>query len=138
AYLAPVEGELEDANTLIPLDEFYKKLGECKATEKVVIWDVCRFNPQRGKQRPGSEPMTEGLAKALAAAPPGVQVVTTCQPGENALEFDSLNTDGGGAKNRNTIAGSSFLEAFRQLGEKGKVAAKAGAANDPLPIDASV
>jgi hypothetical protein len=138
AYLVPIEGDIEDEATLLPVEEFYAKLGECKATQKVVIWDVCRRNPQRGNPiRPGSEPMTEGLAKALAAAPAGVQVVTTCQPGENALEFDSLNPDGG-AGNRNAIAGSNFVEAFRQVGEKGKVAAKASAANDPLPIAAWV
>ncbi len=82
-YLAPIEGELEDANSLIPLAEFYAKLNACKATQKVVIWDVCRFNAVRGHERPGSAPMTETLAKALAAAPAGVEVVATCQPGEN-------------------------------------------------------
>ncbi len=53
-YLAPIEGELEDANSLIPLAEFYAKLNACKATQKVVIWDVCRFNAVRGHERPGS------------------------------------------------------------------------------------
>jgi hypothetical protein len=138
AYLVPIEGDFDDEATLLPLDDFYAKLGECKATQKVVIWDVCRRNPQRGNPiRPGSEVMTGGLAKALAAAPPGVQVVTTCQTGENALEFDSLNTDGG-TINKDPVAGSSFLEAFRYVGGKGKVATKASAASDALPVAAWV
>ena len=71
AYLVPVEGDTEDEATLLSVEEFYARLGECKATQKVVIWDVCRRNPQRGNPiRPGSEPMSEGLAKALAAARP--------------------------------------------------------------------
>jgi hypothetical protein len=140
AYLVPIEGDTEDEATLLPLDEFYARLAECKATQKVVIWDVCRRNPQRGTPiRPGSEPMTEGLAKALAAAPPGVQVVTTCQPGENALEFDSLNSDGRtGSKDKDPVAGSNFLEAFRYVGGRGKVAARASAAGDALPVAAWV
>jgi hypothetical protein len=138
AYLVPIEGDTDDEATLLPVDEFYAKLAECKATQKVVIWDVCRRNPQRGNPiRPGSELMTDGLAKALAAAPPGVQVVTTCQPGENALEFDALNPDGGGP-NKDPVAGSSFLEAFRYVGGKGKVAAKASGAGDALPVEAWV
>jgi hypothetical protein len=132
AYLVPVEGDLDDKATLMPVEAFYAKLQACKATQKVVIWDVCRFNPQRGRVRPGSEPMTEGLHKALTAAPPGVQVVTTCQPGENALEFDSLVADPD--LRRAAVSGSSFLEAMRYAGERGKVGAKNLGASDPIPV----
>src|SRR5205823_1876235 len=58
AYLVPIEGDPDDESTLLPLDDFYAKLKDCPATQKVVIWDVCRRNPQRGNPiRPGSEPM---------------------------------------------------------------------------------
>jgi hypothetical protein len=132
-YLAPVEGDPGDAATLIPLDHFYDKLKACKATQKVVVWDVCRFNPERGRHRPGSEPMTPEVAKALAAAPPGVQVVLTCQPGENALEFDNLQPDG---PNKVGIPGSSFLEASRYAARQAKPGAKAAEPNDPIPVEA--
>jgi hypothetical protein len=132
AYLAPVEADPEDADTLIPVEVFYAKLQACKATQKVVIWDVCRFNPQRGRVRPGSEPMTEGLHKALTAAPPGVQVVTTCQPGENALEFDSLFADPDAR--RVAVHGSNFLEGFRYASEKARVGAKNLGPSDPIPV----
>jgi hypothetical protein len=133
AYLASVEGEVEGGGwqqTLIPLDEFYGKLKDCKAGQKVMIWDVCRFNPQRGKQRPGSDPMSPALHKALAAAPAGVEVIISCSPGENALEFSKFQPD---PTNRTTYGGSVFLEAVRYVGEKRR-AAKPPAPSEPLPV----
>ena len=132
AYIAPVEGDFDDEASLIPLSDFYDKLKACKATQKVVIWDVCRYNPQRGRQRPGGEPMTESLHKALAAAPPGVEVVTTCQPGENALEFYNLQVDT--EKNAPTFAGSAFLESARYVASKNLRASKQPVASDPIPV----
>jgi hypothetical protein len=134
AYLAPVEGEMEGdgwQQSLIPLGEFYAKLQACKAQQKVVIWDVCRFNPQRGKQRPGSDPMTPALHKALTSPPAGVEVVVSCSPGENALEFYNLQPD---LANRSArYGGSLFLESVRYVGEKSK-SAKTTTPVDPLPI----
>ncbi|HUR53031.1 MAG TPA: hypothetical protein VMZ71_02790 [Gemmataceae bacterium] len=139
-YLVPAEGAADEMPTLIPLDDFYAKIKDCKATQKVVIWDVCRFNFQRGKQGPGSEPMTEGLFKALSAPPPGVQAVVTASPGQNALEFFDLQPDGMPQRGKGitSVAGSNFLDAMRNVAEKGKVTNKSAGANDPLPIAAWV
>lgn len=131
-YLASVEGELDDVNSLIPLAEFYDKLDACKAIQKVVIWDVCRFNPARGNQRPGSEPMTESLAAALTAAPAGVEVVLTCQPGENSLEFD-YPPDLGGPKGSTKYSGSAFLDSMRYAADKSR-AGKQPTQIDPIPV----
>jgi hypothetical protein len=132
AYLAPIEGDLEDpAGTLIPLDDFYAKMKACKATQKVVVWDVCRFNPERGNQRPGSDPMSEGLSKALLSPPEGVEAVVTCSPGENALEFFALQLEPG--TRAGAYSGSSFLEAAKHVAEKAKAARPAGP-NDLLPV----
>ncbi|MBX9585065.1 MAG: hypothetical protein K2X87_32570 [Gemmataceae bacterium] len=128
-YLVPLEGDPDDDATLIPLADFYAKLAACPAGQKVVVWDVCRFNPDRGRQRPGSEPMPEAVAKALTAAPPGVQVVLTCQAGQNALEFNNLEADGPG---KGVVAGSSFLEAVRVVGKRRT--AKPGSPADPIPV----
>ncbi len=127
AYIAPVEGDLDDPTSLIPLEEFYSKMKACKATQKIVIWDVCRFNPDRGRARiAGTSVMTESLAKSLADPPPGVEVITTCQPGENALEFYSISVE------NKPYSGSSFLESLRAAGEKKQLQAKT--ASDPIPI----
>lgn len=131
-YLAPIDGDPDDPDSLIPLADFYAKLGSCKATQKVVIWDVCRFNPQRGKQRPGSEPMTESLFQALTAAPPGVEVVTTCQPGENALEFFNLQTEADFRAPK--YAGSLFLEAAKHVAAKNVRVARPPTPSDPILV----
>jgi len=111
--------------------EFYAQLKACKATQKVVIWDVCRFNPERGRQRPGSEPMTEELAKLLTdPAPAGTQVILTCQPGENALEYYNQIVEPG--TRPKTVAGSAFLGATQYVKGGG---GKSLGENDPIPVD---
>ncbi len=131
AFLVPMEGDPDDAESLIPLDDFYGALKACPATQKVVIWDVARLNPDRGRVRPGSEPMSEEVAKLLTeTAPAGTQVVLTCQPGENALEFNYLVVQPGVAKDH--VAGSSFLGAT--LFVKGGAGKNLGE-NDPIPVD---
>jgi hypothetical protein len=136
AYIAPIEGDPDDPEaTLIPLSDVYAKLATCKATQKVVIWDVCRYNPQRGRQRPGSEPMSESLYKSLAAAPKGVEVIITCQPNENALEFFNLQIDSGATATAPKYAGSAFLEAMKYVANKSaKTVAKPPVQSDPLPV----
>jgi hypothetical protein len=111
AYLAPIEGEPNDLNTLVPVAELYEMLKNCKASQKVVVWDVCRRNPTRPAVRPDGGPMSEALAKALGATPDGVQVVLTCSPGEHALEYSEPKGDA------RLFAGSAFLDAFRQAVE---------------------
>ncbi|MBN9120335.1 MAG: hypothetical protein J0I06_14455 [Planctomycetes bacterium] len=128
AYLAPVDGDPEDVTTLLPLDEFYTGLGACKAAQKVVVWDVCRYNPQRGRPRPGSEPMSETLYAALTAPPPGIEVIVTCRAGENALEFSTAPS---GA--RGTYSGSLFVEAVRSAAGARPAGAKGPAPTDPIP-----
>ncbi len=133
AYIVPMEGELEGegwVETLIPLEHFYGELAKVKATQKVVIWDVCRYNPEKGRNRPGSEPMTEALFKALTNPPAGIQVITSCSTNENALEFNRLAPVGEGPYN-----GSLFLESMKSVGEKNKVPlTKSPVPEDPIHI----
>ena len=131
AYLVPVDGDLTEPSTLLPLKEFWQQVKDCKATQKVVVFDVCRLNEDGDKVRPGSEPMSEALEKQLLAAPPGVQVVTTAAAGQNAHEFRFGPAD---APNE---GGSLFLSSIIELAAKGKVKLpKDAAADDPLPIAA--
>ena len=134
AYLAPMEAELDGEEwekTLIPLSHFYDEVKKCKAAQKVVIWDVCRYNPEKGRVRPGSEPMSEGLYKALNAPPPGVQVFVTCKAGENALEFTQLRPDGFAGP---VYSGSAFLEAVKYVGAPSRAPKASPTPADPLPI----
>src|SRR5262249_59412067 len=50
-FLVPLEGDLEVKETLIPLDWLFQKLGECKARQKLLVLDVCRYHPARRRER---------------------------------------------------------------------------------------
>jgi hypothetical protein len=130
------KADIDDAEqTLIPVTDVYDKLKVCRATQRIVIWDVCRYNPQRGRQRPGSEPMSESLYGSLKAAPPGVEVIITCQPGENALEFFNLQVDAGATASTAKYAGSAFLEAMKYVAAKNtRQSGKQPTPSDPIAL----
>lgn len=131
AYLVPVEGDLTDAATLFPLEDFWTKVKACPAQQKLVVFDVCRLNEDGDKLRPGSDVLSESLEKLLQAAPAGVQVLTTAGPGVNALEYRNAPLDAPDE------GGSLFLSTLIYLASRGKV--KPGnepTPDDPLPVDA--
>ncbi len=86
-YLVPVEGDLNDPETLIPIDWVYEQLAKCPARQKLFIVDVCRYNPGRGFERPGSDPMDETLDKILQNPPKGVQVWSSCVKDQQSYSF---------------------------------------------------
>jgi hypothetical protein len=88
AYLVPIEGELDNADTLIPLKWVYHELETCKARQKVLILDVNRFSPTDGLERPDSGPMTAKFDGILQKPPAGVQVWTACTTEQQSLETD--------------------------------------------------
>ncbi len=88
ACLVPIEGELDNAASLIPLATIYKDLKECKARQKVLVLDVCHYSPSVGQERPGSDPLSEALEKQARTAPEGVQVWLPCQKDQNSFETD--------------------------------------------------
>ncbi len=126
AYLVPMEGDLSEPETLIPLTDFWAKLQACPAQQKIVLFDVCRISTDDNAVRPGSEPMTEELDKLLHTSPAGVQVMTSCSTGQNAYDYR-------GAPDTDTPSGSAFLGALRAVVRKNK-GEKLGP-NDPLPVD---
>ena len=89
AYLVPLEGDLADAKTLIPLSWVYDRLRECRARQKLLVLDVCRFDPTLGRERPGGEPMGKVLDAKLRQPPPGVQVWSSCVEGQQAYELEN-------------------------------------------------
>jgi hypothetical protein len=88
-YLVPIEGELDNAATLIPLKWVYEQLSKCKARQKVLVLDINRFNPTFGLERPASGPLGAKLDAALKTPPPGVQVWSACSEGQQSYETDN-------------------------------------------------
>lgn len=110
AYFAPVEAEPDDVATLIPVADVYEMLKACKATQKVVVWDVCPRNPNLWSLRPGMPAMSPELFVALLSVPTGsgVQAVTPCLPGEFSLEYLTPRGEAG------SLPGSVLFDALRK------------------------
>ena len=128
AYLVPVEGDLNEPESLLPLDDFFAVVKDCPAQQKVVLFDVCRANTDGNFVRPGSEPMGEDLEKALLAPPAGanIQVVTACGAGQNAAELQTSDGE--------HFAGSAFLNALRVAAKAGMAGTKLAKPGDPFPV----
>jgi len=132
SYLVPLEGELKDKETLIPLRWVYDQLAKCKALQIVLILDVCRFDPARGLERPGSGPMGSTLDYALAYPPKGVQVWSACVRDQYSYEGYVLLRPGEVAH-----AGFFLDQLLEAVGPEQKKRVRLGNAKpeDRLPLD---
>jgi hypothetical protein len=121
-YLVPLEGDLDDVESLIPLDWLYERLGACKAQERVMIFDVCRFHPERGIERPSPGPMTEALEAALHNSPDGVSVITSCSRDQQSIELDyqdaRLLSDRQGVKDSTVSLRGGFFISLADYGSR--------------------
>ena len=128
AYLVPVEGDLNEVESLLPLADFFAAVKDSPAQQKVVLFDVCRANTDGNVVRPGSEAMGEELEKALLSPPDGanIQVVTACSAGQNAAELQTSDGE--------HFAGSAFLNALRVAAKQSKAGNKSMKPEDALPV----
>src|SRR5579875_1267649 len=121
AYLAPIEGELDRAETLIPLKWVYEQLAKCKARQKVLVLDGNRYNPTFGQERPGGEEMGPKLDALLKTPPAGVQVWSSCIAKQRSFASDDYPLG---------IFLDSLQEVLRQ-GDKGQMQKP----DEALPLD---
>ncbi len=89
-YLAPIEGELDKADTLIPLKWFYEQMSKCKARQKVLVLDINRYNQTFGQERPGGEEMGPKLDALLKEPPAGLQVWSSCIAKQRSYASDDF------------------------------------------------
>jgi hypothetical protein len=112
-YLVPPAGERNRADTLVALDWLYKRLEDCKARHKLVIFDLAPREPADGPSLGGSEAMSENLANALAKTPANTQVWVSCGKEENSIY--------NGVAGQN---GSVFLQALLNYTDPGRAEIK--------------
>jgi hypothetical protein len=117
AYLVPQEADPDEADKLISFRWLYERLQGCKARQKLLILDVCRLDPVRGRVRAGGEPMGGVLNERILQAPEGVQVWSSCSPKQQSYEVDG---------------GSAFLEGIGAALKGGLTIQSPG---NPLPLD---
>src|SRR5262245_42442902 len=109
-YVAAMEGDLEDANTLIPLDWVYQQLDKCPAQQKLFIVDVGRYDRARGLERPHGGKMSAKMEAALKNPPAGVQVWSACSTDQYSYEFDDYASYQGF-----DVKGGAFLSIFFKM-----------------------
>lgn len=129
AFVVPIDGEPDAPETLLPVADVYARLKRLKAAQTVVVWDVCRRNPDRPRVRRAGGPMTAELLKALTSAPDGVQVLLSCSAGEHALESVAPRPAA-------PFVGSVYLDALRLAAADDRAANPKARPGDPIPIDA--
>jgi hypothetical protein len=130
AFVVPIDADTDaPAADLLAVADVYAKLRDLKAAQKVVIWDVCRRNPERARGRAAPGPMSDALFKALTAAPDGVQVIVTSAPGQWAHESFPRTT---------TVpqSGSDYFDALAQAATENRTANPKAALGDPIPVEA--
>jgi hypothetical protein len=128
SYLVPIDGNLTEVESLVPLQWVYDQLAKCKAQQKVLILDVFRFSPSRGFELPsageGDEgTMPEAFDKDLQKPPPGVQVWASCQKEQSAVELEG---------------GSAFLQALCHSLQGSTELTGISTPDQPIPVDALV
>jgi hypothetical protein len=128
-YLVPLEGEKDNKDSLIPLDSVYAKLAACPAQQKVLILDVCRYDPGRGEERGTVAAMGEKTDAMLAKPPKGVQVLTACVAGQKSLEMSDRLTSSG------LIDGGILLNQIPIIRAAGGLRGVTQKPDDPFPLD---
>jgi hypothetical protein len=127
AYLVPLEGEFEDARTLIPLKWVFDQLKSCPCRQKILVLDGNRVNAAQGEERPNSGPMSAKFEAALKTPPAGVQVWSACGANQQSHEFDGAPL-------------GLFLDSVRQAlaperGFKGALVGRIQKADELIPLD---
>ncbi|MBY0522236.1 MAG: sigma-70 family RNA polymerase sigma factor [Gemmataceae bacterium] len=127
-YLMPIDGVAESKETLIALPWLYERLAKCKARQKVLILDVCRFDPSRGTVRGRVEKMAAAwFDAAMNKTPEGVEVLTACTAGQFSLEYERKGSE---------VEGGVFLGQVVPLLAAGGLKGVEQKPEKPLPMDA--
>jgi formylglycine-generating enzyme required for sulfatase activity len=93
SYLCPMDAELGNPATLLPLKMIYERLKHCRASLKLMLIDACRNDPRPGGQRTfKAADTTRSFARSLAAEPlpEGVVLLNSCTAGEISYEEDDF------------------------------------------------
>src|SRR5579871_5112173 len=78
-FFCPADARPQDLDTLIGMADLYDRLDKSAAEVKLLLADACRDDPVAGK----------GIT-TVPLPPPGVGVLLSCSPGEQAYEHKSF------------------------------------------------
>mgnify|MGYP006272706441 CR=1 FL=1 len=93
SYLCPTEADLDrPEQTLIPVDEVFRRLNESSAAMKVVVVDACRNDPRLpgARDADGRERLLDGFSRSLQDPPAGLVLLSSCGIGQQSMEDANL------------------------------------------------
>ncbi|MEO8496185.1 MAG: caspase family protein [Planctomycetota bacterium] len=89
SYFCPIDARLDRADSLLSLEKLYRLLALSPADVKLMLVDACRNDPRPG----GTKDLTAEsmkLAESLDKPPQGILVLSSCAPGQVAVEGPDL------------------------------------------------
>jgi sulfatase modifying factor 1 len=92
SYLCPNEADdARPTETMIAVDDVYKKFDKCPAAMKLLLVDACRNDPRpAGRKSATGEADRSKLAAAFERPPEGIVVLASCAPGQISWEDEGL------------------------------------------------
>ncbi len=90
--LIPVDGELDDQNTWIPLDEVFERLRVCPAAHKLLLLDVMQpcIDLEKGLLNNNAAYLLQPLLEEKIQHDPHLSVLTACAPGQVSHTSEEL------------------------------------------------
>jgi formylglycine-generating enzyme required for sulfatase activity len=92
SYLCPNEAnDTKPDQTMIAVDDVYKKFSDCKAALKLLIVDACRNDPRPAGRKSATPSADRTQLGAVFERPPeGIVVLASCAPGQISWEDEGL------------------------------------------------
>ena len=89
-FFCPEDANLKDPNSLVPLNQLYAKIKNCKAGRKLLLVDACRNEvlSEVGKAAPEIELAPAGVT--ARTVPKGMIALYSCAEGEKSFEVPEL------------------------------------------------
>jgi predicted Zn finger-like uncharacterized protein len=86
SYLMAIDSHPAQPSTLIDFRWIQAQFAQCGARQKIVLLDVCRFDPRRAAAWPIVDPMAPAFVSMLKQTSRGVTIWSGCGPGQYSLE----------------------------------------------------
>jgi formylglycine-generating enzyme required for sulfatase activity len=92
SYLCPNEAEdSRPEETMIAVDEVYRKFGECRAALKLLLVDACRNDPRpAGRKSATPKEDRQSFGAVFDRPPEGIVVLASCAPGQISWEDEEM------------------------------------------------
>ncbi len=90
-YFCPLDANLQDPATLLPLNEIYRQLEGCPAERKLLLVDACRNNPESALAKSRAVVDLASVSRPQEdRVPQGIVALFSCSAGQQSYEHPTL------------------------------------------------